>query len=126
MGWWQARAPIEGAVKLGSTEPTIKLSQHTTKLAVETNKDNKVSHDANTLHDGRPDVQVDKPTNKAQANKAVPEPVEKSDVKSNEFNPNAITSVVPASFRQHEDAKAMPDDGQPVQHKQPLPQVNSK
>ena len=105
MGWWQARAPIEGAVKVGTIEPTVKSSQQTTKLAVETNREKRVSQDANTNHDDRADVPIEKPTNKPQAKKAVPEPIEKSNFKSNEFKPNAIMSVEPASSREDEEVK---------------------
>ena len=83
MGWCQARAPIEGAVKLGSTEPTIKASPQNTKLAIETNKEFIINHDANTIHDDRQEVQVDLPTNKVQTNKVDPDSIEKSNAKSN-------------------------------------------
>lgn len=125
MGWWQARAPVEGAVKLSSTEPTIRLSQQNTKLAAETKVESRTSNDANTANDNRHEPHVDIPTSKVQTNKAVPEPIEKSNSKSNEFKTNAITSVVPASYREHEDAKGSTESKAVFQQKQSQPQTEN-
>ena len=126
MGWWQARAPIESAVKMGTLEPTAKSSQQNTKLAVETNNEKRASQDVKTNHDDRPDVPVEIPTNKTQAKKAVPEPIEKSKAKSKEFKPNAITSVVPASSREEEEKGTTRQEDKVVaeQKRSPPPENN--
>lgn len=125
MGWWQARAPVEGAVKLSSTEPTIRLSQQNTKLAADTKVESRTSNDANTANDNRPKPYVEIPTSKVQTNKAVPEPIEKSNSKSNEFKTNAITSVVPASYHEHEDAKGSTESKAVFEQKQSQPQTEN-